>query len=206
VNSARWGSASTLVVVLMVLAAPLKKDTVDRFSGRMWRFMVIIVMGVSGSGKTMVGKELAAVLNFAFSDADEFHSEVNVAKMSKGIALSDSDRLPWLLSMRAAIEEWQGDERGHILACSALKASYRKILTSTDSKVALVYLKGSFELIKQRLSERKGHFFNPDLLRSQFAALEEPQHAIVVDISLNPREIVDVVLAALKVPKHAQVP
>ena len=164
--------------------------------------MVIIVMGVSGSGKTVVGQELAAVLNFAFTDADEFHSEANVTKMKNGIALSDAERLPWLLSMRAAIEEWQGDERGHVLACSALKASYRKIL-ATDSAVAFVYLKGDFNLIKQRLSERKGHFFNPDLLRSQFAALEEPQHAIVVDTSLNPRDIVDVVLTALKLPKHA---
>jgi gluconokinase len=168
--------------------------------------MVIIVMGVSGSGKTMVGKELAAALNFVFSDADEFHSEANVAKMKNGIALSDADRLPWLLSMRAAIEEWQGDERGHVLACSALKASYRKILASSDSEVAFVYLKGSFDLIKQRLSERKGHFFNPELLRSQFAALEEPQDAIVVDISLDPRHILDVIVAALKLAKHASPP
>jgi gluconokinase len=168
--------------------------------------MVIILMGVSGSGKTMVGKKLAAVLNFAFSDADEFHSTANVAKMKNGIALSDADRLPWLLGMRAAIEEWQGDERGHILACSALKMNYRKILAPTDSDAVFVYLKGGFDLIRQRLSERKGHFFNPDLLRSQFAALEEPQHAIVVDISLDPRDIIDVVLAALKLPKYASGP
>lgn len=82
----------------------------------------------------MVAKELAAVLDFAFS-ADELHSEANVAKMKNGIALSDADHLPWLFSMRAAIEEWQGDERGHVLACSALKESYRKILASTDSEV-----------------------------------------------------------------------
>jgi gluconokinase len=121
-----------------------------------------------------------------------------VDKMKNGIPLTDEDREPWLRSMKAAIEQWKRDEAGHVLACSALKASYREMLGQNDPDVKFVYLEGGFDLICQRLKERKSHFFNPALLRSQFDALEPPKGALVVDVSKEPQEIVGVIQSALK--------
>jgi gluconokinase len=160
--------------------------------------MVIIVMGVSGSGKTTIGQAVADSLHWRFSDADDFHSPANVQKMKRGIALTDEDREPWLRAIRAAIEQWNRDEPGHVLACSALKEDYREILGRNDPDVKFVYLEGKFDLISQRLKERKRHFFNSALLRSQFDALEVPRDALVVDISKEPQEILRTILEAIK--------
>lgn len=160
--------------------------------------MVIIVMGVSASGKTTVGRGLAEALHWRFSDADDFHSAENVAKMRRGIALTDEDRKPWLCATRAAIEQWKRDEPGHVLACSALKENYREILGRNDPDVKFVYLQGGFDLISQRLKDRKSHFFNAALLRSQFDALEIPSDALVVDISGEPQEIVRTIIKAIE--------
>jgi gluconokinase len=160
--------------------------------------MIIVIMGVSGSGKTTIGRALADALHWGFGDADDFHSPANVEKMKNGIPLTDEDREPWLRSMKAAIEQWKRDEPGHVLACSALKASYREILGKNDPDVKFVYLQGGFDIICKRLKERKSHFFNPALLRSQFDALEPPKGALIVDASKEPQEIVDAILSALK--------
>jgi gluconokinase len=160
--------------------------------------MVIVIMGVSGSGKTTIGRALAKSLCWGFSDADHFHSAANVEKMKNGIPLTDEDREPWLRSIRAAIEQWKRDEPGHVLACSALKESYREVLGQNDPEVKFVYLQGGFDLICERLKERKSHFFNPALLRSQFDALENPKDALVVDVSRQLQEILELILAAIK--------
>ena len=159
--------------------------------------MVIIVMGVSGSGKTTIGKALADALHWGFSDADNFHDPENVEKMRGGIALTDKDREPWLQAIRAAIEQWRRDEGGHVLACSALKESYREILGRNDPDVKFVYLQGDFDLISRRLKERKSHFFNAALLRSQFDTLEIPRDALIVDISGEPHEIARTIIEAV---------
>jgi gluconokinase len=163
--------------------------------------MIIVIMGVSGSGKTTVGRELAAALRWDFSDADEFHSPANLEKMKSGIPLTDQDREPWLQSIRDAIERWKCDEPGHVLACSALKKRYREVLGRNDPDVRFVYLHGGFELISERLKSRKSHFFNPALLRSQFEALEDPEDALVVDVSKEPKEIVSQILTAVTTSK-----
>ena len=163
--------------------------------------MIIVIMGVSGSGKTTVGRQLAAALHWEFSDADEFHSPPNVEKMKSGVPLTDKDREPWLRSIRDAIERWKRDEPGHVVACSALKKRYREALGRNDPDVRFIYLHGGFELISERLKSRKGHFFNPALLRSQFEALEDPEDALVVDVSKEPQEIVSQILTAVRTRK-----
>jgi|SRR5664279_1049478 len=143
--------------------------------------MVIILMGVTGSGKTTIGQALAAALQWRFVDADAFHSTANVAKMRAAIPLDDADRLPWLTSLHDAIDGWLQAGTNVVLACSALKQTYREqLLVSRDVK--LVYLRGSRELISQRLSQRHGHYMDPNLLPTQFATLEEPREAVVADV------------------------
>jgi gluconokinase len=159
--------------------------------------MVIIVMGVSGSGKTTIGRALADALHWSFSDADDFHPQENVEKMRSGVALTDKDREPWLRAMRAAIKQWNREEFGHVLACSALKESYRELLGRNDPNVKFVYLRGDFDLISRRLGKRKSHFFNAALLRSQFETLEIPKDAFIVDISKTPPEIVQTIIDAI---------
>jgi gluconokinase len=159
--------------------------------------MIFIVMGVSGSGKTTVGQRLAARLGCGFSDADDFHSAANKAKMAAGIPLSDDDRAPWLQALRAAIDGWERASTDHVLACSALKARYRDALGAASPSRRFVYLKGSLELFKSRLENRSGHFFNPALLQSQFEALEEPADAIVVDAAQSVDAQVEQILAAV---------
>jgi gluconokinase len=159
--------------------------------------MVIIVMGPTGSGKTTIGSLLAARLGWAFVDADEFHSAVNKDKMHRGIPLTDADRLPWLQAIHDQIDRWRAEKKNVVLACSALKQSYRDLLWSNGADVRLVYLKGSYDLIYKRLLERKGHFANEHILAGQFADLEEPANAIIVDISGSPEEIVDELCARL---------
>lgn len=149
-------------------------------------------MGVSGSGKTTIGQMLAESLHWEFHDADSFHSPDNIEKMRRGIPLDDNDRIPWLQSLQTAIINWLQDNRNVVLACSALKASYRQFLV-LDSDIKLVYLQGTFELIQTRLQKRENHFMNRELLTSQFASLEEPDNVILVDISQSPQVIVQAI-------------
>jgi gluconokinase len=152
--------------------------------------MIIVLMGVAGCGKTTVGKLLSKRLNWQFIDGDDFHSPGNVDKMQRGIPLDDVDRRPWVEKLRALIEESLRSGRSAIVACSALKQSYRDVLL-VDERVRLVYLKGSHELIAARLKDRAGHYMNPALLRSQFETLEEPGDALTIDAALSPKAIVD---------------
>jgi gluconokinase len=153
--------------------------------------MVIIIMGVSGSGKSTIGEQLADATGGAFFDGDDFHPPANVAKMHAGIPLDDADRLPWLQRLRQLIEEQADKPAPSVIACSALKRTYRDILApGGDPRVRFVYLQGSFELIAARLHARHGHFMPESLLRSQFDALEVPQDALTVDIAPPPEAIV----------------
>ena len=151
--------------------------------------MIVVVMGVTGSGKTTVGSLLAAQLGWEFADADEFHPEANVAKMAQGVALTDADREPWLAALHAAISSWLAVGKNVVLACSALKRSYREKL-GVGGAVRLVYLKGSYELVAARLKERLGHFATEAILADQYATLEEPQDAVTVDVKALPEEVV----------------
>jgi len=151
--------------------------------------MIVIVMGVVGSGKTTVGQLLAEQLGWEFADADDFHSPANVEKIRKGIGLTDADRTPWLENLRKAILQWIAEQRSVILACSALKRSYRSELEAGPD-VRFVYLKGSASLIASRLHARRGHFANQQILASQLSDLEEPEDAIQVGIARTPLEIV----------------
>lgn len=155
--------------------------------------MVIVLMGVTGCGKTTVGKMLANQLGWEFYDADDFHPEANVEKMRNGIALNDEDRVPWLQALANLIESADEQKHNIILACSALKHNYRKLLRHDLKPVRFIYLKGPHELIKERLEARKGHYMNPVLLQSQFQALEEPKDAIYMDISPEPDIIVSTI-------------
>ena len=159
--------------------------------------MIVIVMGVSGSGKSTIGEMLASALNWGFCDADSFHSPANLQKMSQGIPLKDGDRIPWLAAMQKAIALWLQEERNMVLACSALKSSYRQMLDCDPEQMRFVYLQGNFDLIQQRLAMRQHHFMNPQLLQSQFDTLEEPESAIYIDISQPPAAIVRQIIQTL---------
>ena len=152
--------------------------------------MIVIVMGTTASGKTTIGSLLAKKLGWEFADADNFHPPANVDKMKHGIPLTDADRMPWLKALHGKIVQWNSGNRNVVLACSALKQSYRDELAS-GSEVKFVYLQGSYELFLKRVLERKGHFAKQDLLASQFADLEEPTDAITIDARETPKEMVE---------------
>jgi gluconokinase len=158
--------------------------------------MIVIVMGVVGAGKTTVGKLLASQLGWAFADADDFHPRSNVEKIRQGFALTDEDREPWLDRLREAIVRWMAEGKSVVLACSALKRAYREKLVP-GPQVRLVYLKGGAGLIAERLRSRHGHFAGESILASQLADLEEPEKAIIVDISARPEQIVAEIKRAL---------
>ena len=153
--------------------------------------MIIILMGVSGSGKTTVGRKLANELGWSFYEGDAFHSEASIEKMRQGIPLTDEDRRPWLTSLRAVVDRAIEKGENAVLACSALKASYRETLRGDHAGVVFVYLKADPRLISERLEHRAGHYAKRDLLPSQIATLEEPEDAVTVDASRSPEEIVE---------------
>ena len=153
------------------------------------RSSILVIMGVSGSGKTTIGQLLSADLICSFIDGDDFHSPVNIKKMSSGEALTDEDRWPWLEILTDKIQEYIQQEQSMVLACSALKKSYREILCVERELVQFIYLKGNYATIVRRMQSRENHFMTKSLLQSQFATLEEPEDAIVVDISPSPSEI-----------------
>lgn len=155
-----------------------------------------LLMGVSGSGKSTIGRALSARTNLPFFDADDYHPAANVAKMAAGQPLNDDDRQPWLEILAALLQKQTTNDEGAILACSALKTSYRNTLEQDlREKPLLVYLKGSPELISARMQARTGHFMPPALLASQFATLEEPQDARIVSIDQSIDQIVAAILA-----------
>lgn len=157
-----------------------------------------IVCGVSGTGKSTVGSMLAERLGIPFFDADDFHPRSNVDKMQRGVPLNDDDRKPWLETLAGEIAGWE-KQGGAVLACSALKESYRQILASrTSSLMKWIILHASEELITRRLNSRKGHFFDPKLLVHQLKDLEMPDYGWVIDIEGTPEEIVDGILARLR--------
>jgi gluconokinase len=165
--------------------------------------IVVVLMGVSGSGKSTVGRLLADKLECSYFDADDFHSPEAIAKMKSGQPLDDRDRMPWLGRIAQKIELLVSDEESGVIGCSALKRSYRKILFDgvPPNRTALVFLRGSYDLIRSRLAVRQDHFMPPSLLESQFAQLEEPradEHPIKADIAPSPEQVVAAILRELE--------
>jgi gluconokinase len=159
-------------------------------------FMIIIVMGVSGSGKSTIGERLANALHWTFVDADTFHPPANIDKMSRGIPLIDTDRLPWLLRLRKLIDGWLDEGRNVVLACSALKLAYREILMGNTTQTRLVYLKGAMTLFEERMVRRQ-HFMPKELLQSQMDSLEEPVDAITINAAEPPDRMIEQIMARL---------
>jgi gluconokinase len=158
--------------------------------------MIIVIMGVAGSGKTTIGSLLAKVLGWDFFDADDFHSETNREKMTQGIALTDDDRTGWLFVLQELIRENIRQNKDMVLACSALRNSYR-ITLNVDEQVKFIYLQGTYEQIKTRLHNRTGHYMTADMLDSQFQTLEEPQNSLTIDISNTPQDIIHIIRKGL---------
>jgi carbohydrate kinase (thermoresistant glucokinase family) len=173
----------------------------DRSRGQARRApTILVVMGVSGSGKTTVGERLAARLGWPYQEGDALHPPANVAKMRSGTPLDDADRRPWLEAIAARVDEWRAAGSPGVVTCSALKRRYRDIIVGGRPEVGLVYLKGSKDEIGARLSGRHGHFMPATLLQSQFAALEEPgpeERPITVSVDGAPDEIVEDVMRKL---------
>ncbi|MEM6718689.1 MAG: gluconokinase [Bacteroidota bacterium] len=159
---------------------------------------VFVIMGVSGCGKTTVGKLLAESTGIPFVDADAFHPKENIQKMTNGIALTDGDRQPWLENLNQELKK-RSQEKGAVLACSALKERYREILAKGIKSLQWIYLKGDFDLIQQRMQQRK-HFMDVNLLQSQFDTLEEPNYGMHVSIQESPETLVTHILNKIKQP------
>jgi len=157
---------------------------------------IIIIMGVAGCGKSTIGSMLAHELGWDFYDADDFHSESNRIKMAQNIPLTDEDRASWLDSLRSLICQNIQNEKPIVLACSALKKSYRDILMINE-QVEFIYLRGTYEQIEARLLQRSGHFMSAKMLASQFDILEEPQNALTIDITHTPQEIISAIRKGL---------
>lgn len=162
--------------------------------------VILVIMGVSASGKTTIAALLAGRLHWPFQEGDDLHPPENIDKMHGGTPLTDADRLPWLLAIAAVIDEWRAKRRSGVITCSALKRAYRDLIIGDRPEVRLVYLKGSKELLARRMAARHEHFMPTALLDSQFAVLEEPgpdEHPITIPVDLPPTEIVERILAAL---------
>ncbi|WP_322028068.1 gluconokinase [Burkholderia sp. BCC1977] len=166
--------------------------------------MILIVMGVSGAGKSHIGEMLAKRLSCNYTDGDAFHSSTNKTKMHQGTPLTDEDRWPWLRSIRTEIENAQRTGNTAVFTCSSLKRSYREVLRRDNPDIRFVYLKGSVEVLRSRLNARCGHFFDSSLLESQLSTLEDPgpQEAIAVNIDLTPDQIVNYVLRDIVAHPH----
>jgi len=161
--------------------------------------VIIIIFGVSGAGKTTVGKLLARELGWRFIEADDFHPAANIEKMRSGHPLTDDDRWPWLERLRDQIRQSLAAGENAVLACSALKRAYRDRLQASEH-VKFVFLRGDYALVEKQLHSRRGHFMNPDLLQSQFDDLEEPEpdeHVLTIEVGHTPEEIVDRIKAKL---------
>ena len=163
---------------------------------------VLLIMGVTGSGKSLIGEKLAQKLNFDFIDADQYHTQLNKAKMSQGIPLTDEDRIPWLNDLANMIKVRTKKGKNVIIACSALKNAYRKLLLDAFEQSYILYLQGGYDLIANRLANRKHEFMNSSLLPSQFQILEEPEQAIYLNAELSPDQIVKTICTELKHLKH----
>lgn len=163
--------------------------------------VIAVVMGVSGSGKTSVAALVSAALGCQFQEGDDLHPAENVEKMQRGTPLTDGDRMPWLHKIAEKIDDWRAKGVSGVLTCSALKRSYRDIIIGHRPEVTLVYLKGSYDLIRRRMAARHDHFMPLALLDSQFATLEEPtpdEHAIAVDVGGQPSAIAAEIVHQLK--------
>lgn len=160
--------------------------------------MVYLLMGVAGCGKSTIGRLLARKLDIPFYDADDFHSPDNILKMAQGMPLDDADRAPWLSSLAEEIVRWNSGA-GSVLACSALKEAYRRMLSGSEVKdVVYIHLAGDRELIRRRLALRDDHYFPENLLESQYAALEPPSDGITVQIDTTPEEIIMEIVESLR--------
>lgn len=162
--------------------------------------MIIVIMGVAGSGKSTVGTQLAQTLGWPFYDGDDFHPTSNIDKLRRGIPLTDRDRAAWLAALRHLIDTQIAAQQSCVLACSALKQSYRTQLTPPQGTVEFVYLRGTPAQIQARLNQRSGHFMNPALLTSQLATLEEPESGLMLDITASPEQLVAQICQALHLP------
>ncbi|QJX00327.1 gluconokinase [Frigoriglobus tundricola] len=161
--------------------------------------MILVLMGVTGTGKTTIGKLLAGKLGWTFVEGDDFHPAANVAKMHAGVPLTDADRAPWLAALRERIDAASAQGENVVLACSALKHAYQEYLRQHEpDNVRYVYLHAAEELIRDRLAARKGHFMNPGLLHSQFETLEPPDHAIRVEVGGTPEAVTNQILQKLQ--------
>jgi carbohydrate kinase (thermoresistant glucokinase family) len=166
--------------------------------------VVVVLMGVSSSGKTTIGRRLAKLLGWPFRDADSFHPPANIEKMRRGIPLDDNDRWPWLDAIAQWIEQQLANGQSGLVSCSALKRSYRRRLIRDRRHVRLVFLQGSFELIRQRMQRRRQHFMPVSLLKNQFDVLEEPQadeNALIVPVSLPAPRVAEIIIAELGLPR-----
>jgi gluconokinase len=166
--------------------------------------VIVIVFGVSSAGKTTIGKLLAKRLGWRFLEADDFHPRGNIEKMRDGLPLTDEDRWPWLKRLREQIMRSLAANENAVLACSALKRKYRERLRVSDN-VKFVFLRGNYALIENQLGRRRGHFMNPDLLRSQFADLEEPESdedALTIELGRTPEELVEEIKARLSLASN----
>ena len=164
--------------------------------------MVLILIGPMGCGKTTIGKMLAERIGWPFYDGDDFHPRENVEKMRAGLPLTDEDRKTWLENLHMHIQRWLMEDRNAILACSALKQAYRDTLGVDQDTVKSVYLKGSHELLRKRIEDRKHPYMNKDLLRSQIEAMEEPKGGLTADISQTPEMTVETIIKRLEL-SHA---
>src|SRR6478735_4698559 len=159
--------------------------------------MIILLMGVAGSGKTTIGRLLATQLGWPYHEADDFHSAANKAKMGRGQPLDDTDRAPWLAAIRAAMDDCSAHSRSAVFTCSALKERYRHVLTNGLPGARLVFLTGDPALLLARLQGRTGHYMKAGMLDSQFAILEPPRDALTLDVQLTPAELVAEIRRAL---------
>ena len=163
---------------------------------------VVVLMGVSGSGKTAVGTRLSEQLGWPFYDGDDFHPKENVEKMTSVIPLEDGDRAAWLAALHEIIAEHLAQDRSMLLACSALRRTYRDQLAEGNPGTVFVYLKGDFDLIFERMQTRTGHYMQAEMLRSQFETLEEPGEALIVDVNQSLDTIVSIIITQLRLSEE----